>query len=834
MGVLQLPPRSSPSEAKSVPSANDQESGSHGGGSSVASSLAAKTALSTTPVTSNIVVDRTVLANNANTNAAVVPSFSSPFLRPQRQLNMAGGAVGGNHVFPSNLIMNPQPPLLSRMMGGSDITVQGGRLSNAQPTNNLLGKVTLGVRQGSSGIGGPDAFRSTALQGSRGSRSAGSVGRGPGYKSSMPPLGPAKPNGVMRNDAKGDQQAKTYQQFGPQHHMFANNIGPLMGGMSATSRNVETPRIGDQAEQTDSHETNALPQLPIVQETITTGLVSISVHDTLTFDAELALHPELFKHTSGGALCAGDLVEIRVWNRRPGATSSGQSNLSNKRDLLPSSQSRSGARLMLHSRNPSAVSSISNVSLMNTPRVSANARSNNLATPNQPPLPTHVGGDRLSSMNGPRESPASEGELFGETLLDLVSPSSDLKIGSGMLHGDHLLDSSAKGHARTPSITNLSTILDSTSLLRSLNQGSMSETNDSDERTDNKASNGDNNAGLPSHSRDSSLVTNSTATASLGRDDGSVIPTSASWIKALQSSTSLVNDDSSPLTRDGTMISVDPVIEDLPHPLSNLSGQQPTCQDSHALPMRRDESSMMAAVPNPSSAPVAEARTCSSGTATPSSFPSSPRKLQSMASSSTANLRSPLAHQASTASACNSALSSPVIRPDVLFSPFTANLSTEHTRSSSISTTGGLVKKSETALFHRRHSSNVPALPPSFRNTKPALAQASVTADSDLESGEDVLETLQKNHFVRTSFVMPVSKGSLSCIKSSARTQVSLLRNVADLYSITPYDTVTVTKVDSMRRPFVENMIQADFLTMTFKVRLSQVVSDRFCFCQLY
>lgn len=810
MGVLQLPPRSSPSEAKPVPSSNDQESGSQGGGSSVASSLA-RTALSTTPVTSNIVVDRTtVVANNANSNVGMF-HFPSPFLRPQRQLNIAGGAVGGNQVFPSNLIMTPQPPQLSRMMGGSDITVQGGRLSNAQPTNNLLGKVTLGVRQSSS-IGGPDAFGPTALQGSRGTRSAGSAVRGPGYKSNMPPLGPAKPKGALGNDAKVDQQPKTYQQFGPQHHMFANS---MVGGMSATPRNVDA--IGEQAEQTDSLETNAPPQLPIVQEPITTGLVSISVHDTLTFDAELALHPELFK---GGALCAGDLVEIRVWNRRPGATSSGQSNLSNKRDLLPTSQSRSGARSLLHSRNPSAVSSISNVSLMNTPRPSSNARSKMLVTPNEPPLPTHVGGDGLSSLNGPGESPASEGELFGETLLDLVGPPSDLKPGGGI---DYFLESPAKGHAKTPSITNLSTIFDSASLLRNLNQGSISETKASDERTDNRASDGDNNSGLPSHSRDSSLVTNSPTTASLSRDDGSVIPTSASWMKALHSSASLVIDDS-PLTRDGSLIPVDPAIEELPHPLSNLSGQQ--TQDSQALPMRRDEPSMMAVAPNPSP-PVAEAQNSTSGIATPSSFPSSPRKLQSsstLTSPSPANLKSPLAHQ----SASNSALSSPVIRLDVSFSPFAAaNLSTVHTRSNSTSTTGGLGSKSEIASFHRRHKSNLPTLPPSFRNTKLTPAQASVTADSDIENGEDVLEALQKSHLVRTSFVMPVSKGSLSCIKSSARTQVSLLRNVADLYSITAYDTVTVTKVDSMRRPFVESMIQADFLTMTFKVGLSQVVSDR-------
>jgi len=64
---------------------------------------------------------------------------------------------------------------------------------------------------------------------------------------------------------------------------------------------------------------------------------------------------------------------------------------------------------------------------------------------------------------------------------------------------------------------------------------------------------------------------------------------------------------------------------------------------------------------------------------------------------------------------------------------------------------------------------------------------------------------------------MPVSEGSLSSIKSGARTQVSLLRQVADLYNITAYDTVTVTQVTRIKAPFVHQSVAADFLTISFK-----------------
>ena len=85
------------------------------------------------------------------------------------------------------------------------------------------------------------------------------------------------------------------------------------------------------------------------------------------------------------------------------------------------------------------------------------------------------------------------------------------------------------------------------------------------------------------------------------------------------------------------------------------------------------------------------------------------------------------------------------------------------------------------------------------------------------DSGKDINDVLQGTHFVKVSFIMPVSEASLSSIKSGARTQVSLLRQVADLYNITAYDTVTVTQIPRSQAPFAQQSISADFLTMTFK-----------------
>ena len=66
--------------------------------------------------------------------------------------------------------------------------------------------------------------------------------------------------------------------------------------------------------------------------------------------------------------------------------------------------------------------------------------------------------------------------------------------------------------------------------------------------------------------------------------------------------------------------------------------------------------------------------------------------------------------------------------------------------------------------------------------------------------GSSVVESMKMNQVpagydLRTSFTMAVTKESMVTIKSSSRTQVSLLKNVADLYGVAAYDMVTLTRI---------------------------------------
>ena len=93
----------------------------------------------------------------------------------------------------------------------------------------------------------------------------------------------------------------------------------------------------------------------------------------------------------------------------------------------------------------------------------------------------------------------------------------------------------------------------------------------------------------------------------------------------------------------------------------------------------------------------------------------------------------------------------------------------------------------------------------------------STEQQNNSDAVNNINDMLQITHFVKMAFVLPVSEGSLTSIKSSARTRVSLLRQVADLYNITAYDTVTVTQITRSKEPFIRQSISADFLTITFK-----------------
>lgn len=92
-------------------------------------------------------------------------------------------------------------------------------------------------------------------------------------------------------------------------------------------------------------------------------------------------------------------------------------------------------------------------------------------------------------------------------------------------------------------------------------------------------------------------------------------------------------------------------------------------------------------------------------------------------------------------------------------------------------------------------------------------------ADDDT-MGEDGTATtatshLNTTHVLRLKFYMLLNEASLTSLKPSARTQVSLLRQVADLYQLSSYDMVTVHRV--VDQEAVRQEMAADFCLITIK-----------------
>ena len=100
------------------------------------------------------------------------------------------------------------------------------------------------------------------------------------------------------------------------------------------------------------------------------------------------------------------------------------------------------------------------------------------------------------------------------------------------------------------------------------------------------------------------------------------------------------------------------------------------------------------------------------------------------------------------------------------------------------------------------------------------LAHASMDShDLVLPSGEQLnhMSKISSTHTLRLSFVMMVGEKTLTSLKGNSRSQVSMLRQVADLYNLSPYDMVTVHKIDKEEEPHVLKQVSADFVTVTIK-----------------
>lgn len=90
--------------------------------------------------------------------------------------------------------------------------------------------------------------------------------------------------------------------------------------------------------------------------------------------------------------------------------------------------------------------------------------------------------------------------------------------------------------------------------------------------------------------------------------------------------------------------------------------------------------------------------------------------------------------------------------------------------------------------------------------------------DDNFDEEEDAGWTnLTSSHILRLSFVMLLTEKSLNSLPQSARTQVSILRRVADLYDLSSYDMVTIGKIEKQDEHLVLEAVSADFVTLTIK-----------------
>lgn len=90
----------------------------------------------------------------------------------------------------------------------------------------------------------------------------------------------------------------------------------------------------------------------------------------------------------------------------------------------------------------------------------------------------------------------------------------------------------------------------------------------------------------------------------------------------------------------------------------------------------------------------------------------------------------------------------------------------------------------------------------------------SMTGDND---EEDMWMNLTQTHSLRMSFIMLVTEKTLTSLKGSARTQVSILRQVADLYQLSSYDMVSVHVISKEEEAAALEEVSADFVVATIK-----------------
>jgi hypothetical protein len=100
-------------------------------------------------------------------------------------------------------------------------------------------------------------------------------------------------------------------------------------------------------------------------------------------------------------------------------------------------------------------------------------------------------------------------------------------------------------------------------------------------------------------------------------------------------------------------------------------------------------------------------------------------------------------------------------------------------------------------------------------------AATTVMLDDSMMVGSDIIDnawpSVSSTHRLRLSFVIKVTEKTLTSLRGNSRTQISMLRQVADLYSLSSYDIVTVHRIEVQDENEVLKAVSADFVVVTIK-----------------
>jgi hypothetical protein len=100
---------------------------------------------------------------------------------------------------------------------------------------------------------------------------------------------------------------------------------------------------------------------------------------------------------------------------------------------------------------------------------------------------------------------------------------------------------------------------------------------------------------------------------------------------------------------------------------------------------------------------------------------------------------------------------------------------------------------------------------------QPDIRDMQTMESNDDDATDDTWSKLSTTHTLRLSFVLLVTEKMLTTLKGNTRTQISMLRQIADLYSLSSYDMVTIHKIEPQDEEEVLKIVSADFVLVTIK-----------------